>query len=164
MAQQRHALAGPAHTGASAGEITTCLNELVCSDPTGQTATVVVGHLDEDKVLHWADAGHPAPLLLRDGRTEPLETGQRGPLLGAPPGDAYETSSPRVRPGDLLVLCTDGMVERRGEDVAEGIARLARAVAAAASLQPQDAVDAPLADPEIAGHEDGACVLGIRVD
>ncbi|MEU2078270.1 PP2C family protein-serine/threonine phosphatase [Streptomyces sp. NPDC013489] len=164
MAQQRHALAGLAQTGASAGEITTWLNELVCSDPAGQTATVVVGHLDEDKVLHWADAGHPAPLLLRDGRAEPLETEQRGPLLGALPGYAYETSSTRLRPGDLLVLYTDGMVERRGEDVTEGIARLARAVAAAASLQPQDVIDALLADPEIAGHEDDACVLGIRVD
>ncbi|WP_329286688.1 PP2C family protein-serine/threonine phosphatase [Streptomyces sp. NBC_00691] len=164
MAQQRHALAGLAQTGASAGEITTWLNELVCSDPAGQTATVVVGHLDEDKVLHWADAGHPAPLLLHEGRAEPLTAEQRGPLLGALPGYAYETASTQLRPGDLLVLYTDGMVERRGEDVTEGIARLARAVAAAASLQPQGVIDALLSDPEIAGHEDDACVLGIRVD
>ncbi|MET7758126.1 SpoIIE family protein phosphatase [Streptomyces sp. NPDC005389] len=164
MAQQRHALAGLAQTGASAGEITTWLNELVCSDPSGQTATVVVGHLDEDKVLHWADAGHPAPLLLREGRAEPMGAEQRGPLLGALPGYAYETSSTRLRAGDLLVLYTDGMVERRGEDVTEGIARLARAVAAAAPRDPHGVIEALLADPEIAGHEDDACVLGIRVD
>ncbi|MFJ4341496.1 PP2C family protein-serine/threonine phosphatase [Streptomyces sp. NPDC088915] len=164
MAQQRHALAGLAQTGASAGEITTWLNELVCSDPAGQTATVVVGHLDDEKVLHWADAGHPAPLLLRDGRAEPLEAKQRGPLLGALPGYAYETSSTPLRPGDLLVLYTDGMVEHRGEDVAVGIARLADAVAASSLLEPREVVDALLADPGIAGHEDDACVLGIRVD
>ncbi|MER5963529.1 PP2C family protein-serine/threonine phosphatase [Streptomyces sp. NPDC002057] len=164
MAQQRHALAGLAQTGASAGEITTWMNELVCSDPTGHTATAVIGHLDEDKVLHWADAGHPAPLLLRDGRAGPLGTEQRGPLLGALPGYAYETSSTRLRSGDLLVLYTDGMVERRGEDVTEGIARMAHAVEAAASMEPRTLIDALLADPDVAGHEDDACVLGIRVD
>ncbi|MFF0274388.1 PP2C family protein-serine/threonine phosphatase [Streptomyces sp. NPDC004330] len=163
MAQQRHAMAGLAQTGASAGEITTWLNELVCSDPAGQTATVVVGHLDEEKVLHWADAGHPAPLLLRGGGVEPLTTDRRGPLLGALPGYAYETASTRLRPGDLLVLYTDGMVERRGEDVTVGIERLARAVAAA-PRDPQGLIDSLLADPEFAGHEDDACVLAIRVD
>ncbi|CAM5522230.1 PP2C family protein-serine/threonine phosphatase [Streptomyces narbonensis] len=164
MAQQRHALAGLAQTGASAGEITTWLNELVCSDPAGQTATVVAGHLDENKVLHWADAGHPAPLLLRDGRAEPLVAEHRGPLLGALPGYAYETSSTPLRPGDLLVLYTDGMVERRGEDVTEGIARLAHAVEDASALEPQQVIDALLTHPEIADHEDDACVLGIRAD
>lgn len=164
MAQQRHALAGLAQTGASAGEITTWLNELVCSDPAGQTATVVAGHIDEDKVLHWADAGHPAPLLLRDGAVEPLETGQRGPLLGALPGYAYETSSTPLHPGDLLVLYTDGMVERRDEDVTVGIDRLATAVASSTTRDPQKVIDTLVADPTIAGQEDDACVLAIRVD
>ncbi|MHA4779288.1 PP2C family protein-serine/threonine phosphatase [Streptomyces sp. MSC1_001] len=164
MAQQRHALAGLAQTNSSAGEITTWMNDLVCSDPTGQTATMVTGHLDEDKVLHWADAGHPAPLLLRDGRAEPLATEQRGPLLGALPGYAYETSSTPLLPGDLLVLYTDGMVERRGEDVTVGIDRLAAAVEASSPAAPQRVIDALLADAEIAGHEDDACVLAIRVE
>ncbi|MDT9686825.1 PP2C family protein-serine/threonine phosphatase [Streptomyces sp. P9(2023)] len=164
MAQQRHALAGLAQTGASAGEITTWLNELVCSDPAGQTATVVAGHIGEDKLLRWADAGHPAPLLLRDGAVEPMGTEQRGPLLGALPGYAYETSSAPLLPGDLLVLYTDGMVERRDEDVTVGIDRLANAVADSSTLEPQQLIDTLVADPELAGHEDDACVLAIRVD
>ncbi|MFD3568069.1 PP2C family protein-serine/threonine phosphatase [Streptomyces sp. NPDC058671] len=164
MAQQRHALAGLAQTGSSAGEITTWMNDLVCSDPTGHTATMVAGHLDEDKVLHWADAGHPAPLLLRDGRAEVLATEQRGPLLGALPGYAYETSSTPLLPGDMLVLYTDGMVERRGEDVTVGIDRLAAAVEASSPAAPRQVIDALLADAEIAGHEDDACVLAIRVE
>lgn len=164
MAQQRHALAGLAQTGASAGEITTWLNELVCSDPAGQTATVVAGHIDDDKFLRWADAGHPAPLLLRDGSVELLGTEQRGPLLGALPGYAYETSSTPLRQGYLLVLYTDGMVERRNEDVTVGIERLANAVAASPSLEPQQLIDTLVADPDIAGQEDDACVLAIQVD
>ncbi|MGW6569107.1 PP2C family protein-serine/threonine phosphatase [Streptomyces sp. NPDC054975] len=164
MAQQRHALAGLAQTGASAGEITTWLNELVCSDPAGHTATMAAGHIGDDRVLHWADAGHPAPLLLRDGAVEPLGTDQRGPLLGALPGYAYDTSATQLHQGDLLVLYTDGMVERRNEDVTVGIERLANAVAASSTLEPQQLIDALVADPELAGHDDDACVLAIRVD
>ncbi|MER7622113.1 PP2C family protein-serine/threonine phosphatase [Streptomyces sp. NPDC126503] len=164
MSQQRHALAGLAQTGASAGEITTWLNELICSEPTGQTATVIAGHIDDSHTLHWADAGHPAPLLLRDGRARPLHTGRRGPLLGALPGYAYETTSTPLRSGDLLLLYTDGMVERRGEDISKGIERLAETMTRAAGSGPQELIDAVLADPDQAGHEDDACMLVIRVD
>ncbi|GAA3895840.1 hypothetical protein GCM10022244_02260 [Streptomyces gulbargensis] len=164
MSQQRHALAGLAQTGASAGEITTWLNELICSEPTGQTATVIAGHIDDSHTLHWADAGHPAPLLFRDGRARPLHTSRRGPLLGALPGYAYETTSTPLRSGDLLLLYTDGMVERRGEDINKGIERLAETMTRAAGGGPQELIDAVLADPDQAGHEDDACMLVIRVD
>ncbi|MFE7516006.1 PP2C family protein-serine/threonine phosphatase [Streptomyces sp. NPDC057540] len=164
MAQQRHALAGLAQTGATAGEITTWLNELVCSDPAGQTATVVAGHIDEDRTLHWADAGHPAPLLLRDGLAEPLDAGGRGPLLGALPGYGYETSRTPLRQGDTLLLYTDGMVEHRGEDVTKGIERLAGAMGRFSDLPPRELIDVLLADPEQAGPDDDACMLAIRMD
>ncbi|GGU95009.1 hypothetical protein GCM10010275_35960 [Streptomyces litmocidini] len=164
MSQQRHALAGLAQTGASAGEIMTWLNELVCSDPSEQTATAVTGHIDDARNFHWADAGHPAPLLLRDGHAEPLHTGKRGPLLGALPGYAYETATTPLRRGDLLLLYTDGMVERRGEDVTKGIDRLADLVGRSPDAAPQDLIDAVLADPDQAGHEDDACMLAIRLD
>ncbi len=165
MAQQRHALAGLAQTGAAAGEITTWLNELVCSDPAEQTATMVTGHIDADHQLHWADAGHPAPLLLRDGRAQPLRTDDRGPLLGALPGYSYQTTTTRLRPGDLLLLYTDGIVERRGEDVTTGIERLADLVTSIPDTAPRALIDAILADPEQQkGHEDDACMLAIRID
>ncbi|MFF6793659.1 PP2C family protein-serine/threonine phosphatase [Streptomyces filamentosus] len=164
MSQQRHALAGLAQTGASAGEITTWLNELVCSDPSEQTATVVTGHIDDARDFRWADAGHPAPLLLRDGRARPLHAGRRGPLLGALPGYAYETATTPLHAGDLLLLYTDGMVERRGEDVTKGVDRLADLVSRHADAAPQELVDLILADPEHAGHEDDACMLAIRLD
>ncbi|MEU6934789.1 PP2C family protein-serine/threonine phosphatase [Streptomyces sp. NPDC046374] len=164
MAQQRHALAGLAQTGASAGEITTWLNELVCSDPAGETATVVAGHIDDSRTLHWADAGHPSPLLLRNGRATPLDVGRRGPLLGALPGYGYETSTTPLSHGDLLLLYTDGMVEHRGEDVTKGIERLANAMGRSADLPPTELIDVLLADPDQAGPDDDACMLAIRVN
>ncbi|MFI8962588.1 PP2C family protein-serine/threonine phosphatase [Streptomyces sp. NPDC053493] len=164
MSQQRHALAGLAQTGAGAGEMLTWLNELVCSEPYGETATVIVGHIDDERVLRWADAGHPAPILLRDGRAEPLHAGQRGPLLGALPGYAYETTDTRLRQGDLLVLYTDGMVERRGEDVTKGIERLADAMTRSSDTEPERLIETILSDPDQAGPEDDACLLAIRVD
>ncbi|QGZ47473.1 SpoIIE family protein phosphatase [Streptomyces sp. QHH-9511] len=164
MAQQRHALAGLAQTGAAAGEIMTWLNELVCSDPSGETATVIAGHIDKDRVLHWADAGHPAPLVRREGSAFALTAEQRGPLLGALPGYAYETSAYQLLRGDLLVLYTDGMVERRGEDITRGIERLASAVGAAAGLTPRQTIDRLVEEHFRAGHDDDACLLAIRVD
>ncbi|MFE3125162.1 PP2C family protein-serine/threonine phosphatase [Streptomyces hydrogenans] len=164
MSQQRHALAGLAQTGASAGEITTWLNDLICGDPVEQTATVVAGHIDSERTLHWADAGHPAPLLLRDGHAAPLRTSERGPLLGALPGYAYETTTTPLRRGDLLLLYTDGIVERRGEDVTKGIDRLAALVARDPDPTPQDLIGRILADPEQSGLEDDACMLAIRLD
>ncbi|MFE1413292.1 SpoIIE family protein phosphatase [Streptomyces sp. NPDC058746] len=76
--------------------------------------------LDAERRYRWACAGHPAPLLLRDGCASALGTDHRGPLLGLLPGHAYATAAIALRPGDLLLLSTDGMVERRGEDAVPG--------------------------------------------
>ncbi|WP_411111619.1 PP2C family protein-serine/threonine phosphatase [Streptomyces sp. c-19] len=170
MAQQRHALAGLAQTGASAGEITTWLNELVCSDPAGHTATVVAGHLDHDRVLRWTNAGHPPPLLLRRGQTRPLQTPQPDPLLGALPGYTYTTTTTALRPDDLLVLYTDGMVERRDEDITQGINRLTDAITSSPTHEPEQLINTLLATPAAPPHPaaadphtDDTCILAIHI-
>ncbi|MGW2262188.1 PP2C family protein-serine/threonine phosphatase [Streptomyces sp. NPDC001780] len=56
----------------------------------------------------WAQAGHPAPLLFRDGTGCAL-TPADGVLLGATSGAVYEQAEIRLLPGDLLVLHTDGL-------------------------------------------------------
>ena len=76
-------------------------------------ATGVLARLDlDDGRLRYLCAGHPAPLLLRDGRVvRRLEGGQR-PLLGL---EARELSlgEEQLQPGDILVVYTDGVVEAR---------------------------------------------------
>jgi sigma-B regulation protein RsbU (phosphoserine phosphatase) len=60
--------------------------------------------------VSYANAGHPAPLLLRaDGRLQRLDRG--GPVLGLLPDARYETAAAALLPGDRLVLYTDGVVE-----------------------------------------------------
>ncbi|MEV3988789.1 PP2C family protein-serine/threonine phosphatase [Streptomyces sp. NPDC049837] len=164
MAQQRHAMAGLAQTGACAGEVTTWLNELVCSDPTSATATMAVGHISGDRVLRWTCAGHPAPLLLREGRAYALPTEHRGPLLGVLPGHEYDTAEVRLEPGDVLLLYTDGVVERRGQDITEGINALTGLLAASSGLPPRRIVDRLTEEYERGIHDDDACLLAVRVD
>ncbi|SEP55769.1 PP2C family protein-serine/threonine phosphatase [Streptomyces radiopugnans] len=58
------------------------------------------------------NAGHPWPLRLRDGRVE--EVGLRVNLpFGVQPQRLYEVQEMELRPGDRLVILTDGMLDRR---------------------------------------------------
>ncbi|MFD1832653.1 SpoIIE family protein phosphatase [Streptomyces desertarenae] len=79
--------------------------------------------------VRLASAGHPAPLLRRaDGGTEPLEV--RGPLLGVLDELSHPVVELELKPGETLVLYTDGFTEGAGaegrrepEDLAALVAR-----------------------------------------
>lgn len=71
------------------------------------------------------NAGHLPPLLVSGGRCEPVPS-----ALGTPFGaGVHERRSTAIhlRPGDCLVGMTDGLVERRGQDIDDGIARAQQA-------------------------------------
>ncbi|GAA2703037.1 PP2C family protein-serine/threonine phosphatase [Actinoplanes palleronii] len=81
----------------------------------GITGTAVVGVYDpETRLLPWARAGHMAPLLGRAGRSSDLER-PPGLLLGAEAEADFPVVTARLRPGDLVLFYTDGLVERRGD-------------------------------------------------
>ncbi|WP_221355936.1 ATP-binding SpoIIE family protein phosphatase [Streptomyces beigongshangae] len=90
--------------------------------------------------LEIANAGHVPPVLVRaeDGRSDLLDLPTGAPVgVGGVP---FESVRVRVAPGDRLVMCTDGLVEVRGEDIAVGLAALcASAAHPAASMD--DACD-----------------------
>ncbi|CAG6396203.1 SpoIIE family protein phosphatase [Streptomyces cocklensis] len=82
----------------------------------------------ESEVL-IANAGHIPPVLVRaaDGRSELLDVPTGAPLgVGGVP---FETVRVPVAPGDRLVLCTDGLVEVRGQDIGAGLAALCESAA-----------------------------------
>src|SRR5690606_14024650 len=103
----------------------------------GTFVTLFYGILDaETHQLHSANAGHNRPLLLRtDGTLERLEHG--GLVLGALAGSAYDEVTHAFRPGDLLLVYSDGLTEamndRReefGEAQVEAVLRAYRAAPA----------------------------------
>ncbi|MEH0473833.1 SpoIIE family protein phosphatase [Streptomyces sp. B21-097] len=79
--------------------------------------------------LVLANAGHIPPVLVRaaDGRSELLDLPTGAPIgVGGVPFEAVRV---RVAPGDRLVMCTDGLVEMRGEDIGVGLAALCESAA-----------------------------------
>ncbi|MGW2618640.1 SpoIIE family protein phosphatase [Streptomyces sp. NPDC001500] len=79
--------------------------------------------------LQLANAGHIPPVLVRaaDGRSELLDLPTGAPIgVGGVPFEAVRL---RVEPGDRLVMCTDGLVEMRGEDIGVGLAALCESAA-----------------------------------
>ncbi|OPG08262.1 PAS sensor protein [Streptomyces sp. GKU 895] len=79
--------------------------------------------------VHIANAGHIPPVIVHaaDGRSELLDLPTGAPIgVGGVPFEAVRV---RVRPGDRLVMCTDGLVEVRGEDIGVGLATLCESAA-----------------------------------
>ncbi|MFF3846658.1 SpoIIE family protein phosphatase [Streptomyces sp. NPDC002328] len=74
-------------------------------------------------------AGHPLPLLRHpDGRTEVVDL-RGGVVLGVDPRAHYPVTELRLDPGAVLALYTDGLVERPGQDIDDGVAALRTALA-----------------------------------
>ncbi|HKH56887.1 MAG TPA: PP2C family protein-serine/threonine phosphatase, partial [Propionibacteriaceae bacterium] len=78
-------------------------------------ATAVLAELDlASGLLAWHCAGHPAPLLLRNGRAVKTLEGGRGLPLGV--GVTPEIAEERLEPGDRILLFTDGVTDARSSD------------------------------------------------
>jgi serine phosphatase RsbU (regulator of sigma subunit) len=131
-------------------------------DDDGATATAVVARYDPVRQsLTWAQAGHPAPLLAHSGVPAPLDR-PRGLLLGAVRDAGYETATVAMGEGDLLLLYTDGLVERPGHTLAEGLAQAVTAVSEAMTTGPDQPLTRLLARLHQANPEDDTCLLAAR--
>ncbi len=124
-------------------------------------ATLAYAQLDlETGELRYACAGHPPPLLLpAQGEARLLWDGRSTPLgaFGAP--SRRDEASIVLAPGDRLLLCTDGLVERRDRNLDEGF-ELLRAAAEqdrGGLTETVEAVTAGLLRDE--RHRDDVCVL-----
>jgi PAS domain S-box-containing protein len=84
--------------------------------------------------LTLANCGHPRPLLVRNGSLE--EVGCVGPMAGAFDDGAWALSEVALRPGDALVLYTDGVLDTVGEQERFGDARLRATLAGVGTADP----------------------------
>jgi serine phosphatase RsbU (regulator of sigma subunit) len=113
MVALRNSLRGLAMTGAGPGRLLSWLNGVACHLTDDVTATAVCGLYEPDaRTLRWARAGHLPPVLVRDGAARTLPPPD-GLLLGVDTDTAYDEVSVSLRPGDGLLLFTDGLIERR---------------------------------------------------
>ncbi|MER5301139.1 SpoIIE family protein phosphatase [Streptomyces lasiicapitis] len=163
MAMLLGALRGMAVTGTRPGRLMGWLNQLLDASVQPALGSAVCCLYDAaDRTLTWAQAGHPAPLLFRDGTGRAL-TPPDGVLLGATSGASYEQAEEQLRPGDLLLLHTDGLVPRRSREAATN-RLLALAPRFAEAKAAQDCVRIAVEEFGVAPREDDACLLVARVD
>ncbi len=164
MARLGNALRGLAITEEPPKLLLEWLNRLVYRQEAPEvTASALVGYLDPDTpAMTWAQAGHPPPLLVRDGKGRLLAT-PGGVILGAQSDGRYGQRTDSLELGDLVVFYTDGLVERRGQDIDEGIDDLVRAAEQASDDNPHRAIDQLLTELGPTDSEDDTCLLAIRV-
>jgi phosphoserine phosphatase RsbU/P len=80
--------------------------------------------------MHVASAGHFPPVLAVPGQAAELANVPAGMLIGVLPEARRPVSTVKIPPGVLLCFFTDGLVERPGEVIDDGLARLCRVIAA----------------------------------
>ena len=129
MGQLRSGLRAYALHGMSPGEVLQRLSGLLRQIELGRTATVVYIVLDpHGGYLTVACAGHPPPLIVPvEGEPRFLDLPGAVPL-GATRYPHYDEQELELEPGSVLLLYTDGLVERSGEGLDTSLERLVATV------------------------------------
>jgi serine phosphatase RsbU (regulator of sigma subunit) len=161
MAELRFAIRAYAAQGDGPAEILTKISRLVNVSESGQLATVLCATVDmQARQLSITSAGHLPPLLLANGDSRYLDSAIGLPI-GVQEGTVYHSTTVTVPSGATVVAFTDGLVERRGESIDEGLDRLRTA-----------ATGHDVALPELLGRlvsqmangrsEDDIAIVGVR--
>jgi serine phosphatase RsbU (regulator of sigma subunit)/CheY-like chemotaxis protein/anti-sigma regulatory factor (Ser/Thr protein kinase) len=133
MSELRNALRAFAIEGHSPGEALHQLDRVVLATRgPGMVATLLFVVIDAaEGTVTLARAGHPPPALRAvDGSVKFLETARTLPL-GVDPDEVPGQETYPMKPGETLLLFTDGLVERRGEPITDSFDRLLDALAEA---------------------------------
>ncbi|MCX4616235.1 SpoIIE family protein phosphatase [Streptomyces sp. RLB3-17] len=162
MAMLLGALRGMAVAGTRPGQLMSWLNQLLdASVQPSLGSAVCCRYRPETRTLTWAQAGHPAPLLFRNG-TGRMLAAPDGVLLGATSGAVYGQAEETLEDGDLLLLHTDGLVPGHyGEQAVQRLLDLAPRFRGARTAQ--DCVRTVVEEFGESEREDDACVLIARI-
>lgn len=170
MAQVRNVLRGIAHavTEPPAG-VLHALDWAMRDLAVGALATTVLAKVEQTpddaarglRTLWWSNAGHLPPLMIGpDGHVELLER-PSDLLLGLGVTTTRHDHTHQLDPGATVLLYTDGLVERRGEHLSDGLHRLVEVTGRLAHLPLQQLCD-ELVRELATGAEDDVALLAIR--
>ncbi|MFF0459731.1 PP2C family protein-serine/threonine phosphatase [Streptomyces mexicanus] len=129
-------------------------------------ATLVMGRIergpDGGYALHWTNAGHPPPLLVTaDGTAHSLAPAQHGIPVGVDPSLPRPDHTHPLPPASTLVLFTDGLIERRGQDIDTGLRELAVRAAGLATAPLERMCDALINRQDV--YDDDVALLALRI-
>ncbi|MFF4117359.1 PP2C family protein-serine/threonine phosphatase [Streptomyces sp. NPDC001714] len=127
----------------------------------GTTAVKAVVDM-RSRLITYSSAGHPPPMLIHaDSSCELLDQATDPPLGARPRHVPRPQASLPYKPGDTLVLYTDGLIERRDQDIDVGLDQLADVLGEFIHLPPEQLADTVLARLGVAsgGRDDVALVV-----
>jgi hypothetical protein len=150
MGQLRSALSAASRASEGPARTLEVLELYARSVHGAEDTTVANMFIDWDAhTITYSSAGHPPPALLRPGGTVEFLNQATDPPLGARP-DPERVPRPQATEsfteGGVLALYTDGLIERRHEDIDVGLARLAGSLTRHQARDPEALADAVLAD------------------
>jgi serine phosphatase RsbU (regulator of sigma subunit) len=162
MVTVRNSLRGLAITGAGPATLLGWLNGAACHFTDGIIGTAVCGLYDPTgHSLRWARAGHLPPILVRDGEAGTLPQ-PHGLLLGADPDAVYTETTTPLQLGDLLLLFTDGLIERRDKPIDDALDGLLQIAGRAAPGDISTFADYVISEAS-SNTDDDACLVAVRV-
>jgi anti-sigma regulatory factor (Ser/Thr protein kinase)/anti-anti-sigma regulatory factor len=164
MGQLRSALAMLLLEGHAPARALDLLDRFAARVEGARVSTVAVLLLDPSSGrLTYSRAGHPPPLVLGDDGARALD-GALGPALDVSAGSPRRETETWVRPGETLLLYTDGLVERRDAPLDTGLERLAAVTAGLAGAAPTVLVAGVLEGMfDSAGPADDVAVVAARL-
>jgi serine phosphatase RsbU (regulator of sigma subunit) len=131
MGQLRGLLRGIAHySGAGPAEVLRGLDEAIVHMHDDTLATAAIARFERDRAggrqMRWANAGHPPPIVLAEDGTVTVLGDELGDLmLGIDPTAERSEHVVPVPPGAIVLMHTDGLVERRDSTLDDGLDMLA---------------------------------------
>jgi serine phosphatase RsbU (regulator of sigma subunit) len=158
MARLHFAIRAFAAQGDSPVAILAKLRPLLSLERDSSFATVLCGKVNvAEHSITLVNAGHPPPLLL-DGTHGAFIDTAVFPPVGVGEDTEYQSTTFPVPPGSTILVFTDGLVERRGEVIDVGFARLLD-IASGSPLPLDDLLDKLVVD---GAYNDDMAILAVR--